>query len=185
MRTLARTLLAGLAAGVLLAGCGGDDDDEPPTPDNAVNAQTENVVDLAGVEYGVTLFRQINPAVPPGEALWEGEPPGDGVGLYAAIVRACGTGGDATEMSDEIILEDAFGEVFEPQPGQTADELEYTAVPLEGEECAPREGSAADQTFGGGALVFEVPFESVGQRPLVLQITAPDGSQERRIQLDV
>lgn len=179
--TIARLLATGLAAGLLLAGCGGDD--EPA--DNAVEARVENTVELDGVEYRVTLFRQINANAAAGDALWEGGDPGDGIGLYAAFVQACGVGDDASQMSTELILEDAFGQVFEPQPEGTADEFEYEPVRLDDGECAPRAGSPADQAYGGGALVFEVPFESISERPFVLQIGAPDGDGEARIQVDV
>lgn len=175
-----RLLLAVLAAAALLAGCGGDEPD-----DSAIEATEQNTVELAGVDYRVVLFRQLSPGTPPDDALWEGEPPPPGKGLYLAVVRACATGDGPARTSGDVRLEDAFGQRFEPRPAGTADEFEYSATELEPGECTPAAGSAADRTFDGGALVFDVPFDSTSERPLVLEIGDPGGSATARIQLDL
>jgi hypothetical protein len=54
---------------------------------------------------------------------------------------------------------------------------------VDAQEPAP--DSAADRTFDGAALVFEVPFESTAERPMVLEIAGPTGSGAARIQLDL
>jgi hypothetical protein len=175
-----RLLLVVLAAAALLAGCGGE---EPE--DNAVEATEQNTVELAGARYRVVLFRQLSLGAPPDDALWQGEPPGAEKGLYMAVLRACATDEEAAKTSGEVRLEDAFGQRFEPRSAGTADELEYSATALEPGECTPSAGSAGDRTFDGGALVFEVPFDSTAERPMVLEIGDPSGSGTARIQLDL
>jgi hypothetical protein len=172
-------LFLGLAAAAVLAGCGGD-----APADNAVEATEQNVVELGGVRYRVVRFRQLNPSGAPDDALWQGERPAAGSGLYMAVVRACAID-EGAEVSDEILLEDAFGQRFQPRPEGTADEFELEAGKLDAGECTPTAGSAADRTFDGGALVFEVPFSATSERPLVLEIGAPDGSGSARIQVDL
>jgi hypothetical protein len=129
------------------------------------------------------LFRQLNVQVAPDDALWKGSPPRAGNGLYTVVVRACAAGPEPARMSERLHLEDAFGERFSPRPGDTADAYAYTPVELEPGECAPAPASAADRTFDGAALVFEVPFESTAERPMILEIADPTGSGAARIQL--
>jgi hypothetical protein len=52
-----------------------------------------------------------------------------------------------------------------------------------GDECVPATGTAADRTFGGGAVVFEAPLDITQERPLVLEFR--DGGDEVRIVLDL
>ncbi|MGI8781827.1 MAG: hypothetical protein ACR2L8_16950 [Solirubrobacteraceae bacterium] len=172
--------LAVIVAVALLAGCG-----EEETGDNAVEAQEQNTVELGGVRYRVILFRQLNVRGAPDDALWEGQPSESGKGLYVVLVRACAAAGEPARMSERIHLEDAFGQRFEPRPADTADKFEYSAVRLEPSECRPVPGSAADRTFDGVALVFDVPFESTAERPMILEIGDPTGSGAARIQLDL
>jgi hypothetical protein len=56
---------------------------------------------------------------------------------------------------------------------------------LEPGQCLPGEGTAADRTFDGAALVFELPYEAAQERPMILEIADPSGSGEARVQLDL
>ena len=101
--------------------------------DNAVDAAEQNTVELGGVRYRVTLFRQLNVATAPDDALWEGEPPADGRGLYMVSLRACAAGGEPARTTADVILEDAFGRRFEARPAATSDDYEQRAArPLKG-----------------------------------------------------
>lgn len=51
--------------------------------------------------------------------------------------------------------------------------------------AVPRIPFRADETFGGAALVFALPFEAIEERPIVLELGHPAGEDEVRIQLDV
>jgi hypothetical protein len=50
----------------------------------------------------------------------------------------------------------------------------------------PATGSAADRTFDGAALVFDVPYDSTQERPLILEIRErSEGGERARIVLDL
>lgn len=170
---------AGLVA-VVLAGCG---EDEPA--DGAVEAQEQNTVELAGAEYRVLLFRELNVLQPPDDAVWTGSAPDRGSGLYMAVLRACAVGEEPVRTTSDIHLEDAFGQEFEPRDAATADEFEYRAAQLEPGDCQPPPSSPASRTFDGAVLVFEVPFEAAAERPMILELGAPDADRDARIELDL
>lgn len=173
-------ILATLLSSLAVSGCGGNE-----RVDNAVEAREGNQVELAGVRYRVVVFRELNPFVTPGDALWRGDPPRAGVGLYLVSLSACGVDDEPARATDEVHLEDAFGQRFKPRVAGTVDAYQYGPRMLEPGECLPHEDSAADETFGGAALVFALPFEAIEERPIVLELGHPAGEDEVRIQLDV
>jgi len=173
-------IFAALLVALAVWGCGGDE-----RADNAVEAREGNQVELGGVRYRVVVFRQLNPFATPGDALWRGDPPRAGAGLYLVSLHACGVADGPARATDEVHLEDAFGQRFEPRSAGTADAYEYEPRKLEPGECLPREDSAAEETFGGAALVFALPFEAIEERPIVLELGHPAGDDEARVQLDV
>lgn len=164
---------------VLFAGCGAAEE-----ADNAVEAQEHNTAELAGVRYRVVLFRQLNVHDEPDDALWTGPPPESGSGLYMVVLRACADA-EPARSSARIHLEDAYGQRFAPRTADTADEFAYSGQRLEPGECLPARGGVADRVFDGAALVFDVPYESVAERPIILEIAAPTGDRTVRIQLDL
>jgi hypothetical protein len=172
-------LLVLLALAVVGSGCGDGNED------NAVEAREQNRVELAGVRYRVVIFRELNPYASPDDALWTGEPPAEGTGLYAVVLRACGAGDGPAQATGEVHLEDAFGQRFEPRAAGTADPYEYQSRTLEPGECLPGEDDPADDTFGGAALVFAVPFNAAQERPLVLVLGDPTSGETARVQLDL
>ena len=176
---LRASLVVAVVASALLAGCG---DEEPA--DNAVEAQEQNTVALGPVRYRVLLFRELNVNIAPDDALWNGKPPAAGNGLYVVIFETCATGDEPAPTSEEIELEDAFGQRFQPRPADTEDKFEYAATQLEPGECLPAPDTADEQTFDGNVLVYELPFDSI-DRPMILEITNPAGGSPARIQLDL
>lgn len=172
------TLLVAALVAVAVAGCGGEERE-----DNAVEATEANTVELDGVRYRVPLFRELNPHITADDAVYDGPPPADDHGLYAAFLQACNPNGPAAVPTEQVVLEDAYGQRFEPLPDRTDDDFGYRAAPLDAGECLPAEGSAADRTFDGVVAIFEVPFDAVAERPLILELVAED--ERRRIQLDL
>jgi len=85
-----------------VAGCG-----EEESVDEPVEATEANEVELAGIRYRVVLFRQLNPNVPPDDALYEGDPPGRDEGAYAAFIRACNASEEPRTPTRSIRLEAA------------------------------------------------------------------------------
>lgn len=178
---IARRCLAAavLVAIVGLAGCGGSEES-----DNAVEAKEGTQVTLGGLRYRVSRFRQLNPRNEPGRALYTGKPPGEGRGLYVLFLRACNDGDDSVRASRDVVVEDAFGQVFEPQPADVDESLRYapegTVAPG---TCTPVLDTVARERFSGGALVFTIPFASARERPLIMEVR--DGEERGRLQLDV
>lgn len=172
------TLLALLAA-LVIAGCGEDAEPE----DNAVEAQEQNTVEIDGISYRVNLFRQLNPRVAPDDALYDGPPPGDGEGLYGAFLKVCNESDTAQEPISRLILEDAFGNVYPRIELDEDNEFAYSSRPLQPGECLPAENTAANRTSEGAVVLYEVPFDQLGNRPFVLEFG--EGEDQQRIQLDL
>jgi hypothetical protein len=144
-----------------------------------------NTVDLGAIEYRVTMFRQINPRIPPDQALIEA-PPDDGHAYYAAFIAACNTGAVLATTTSRIHLENAFGAVYRPVAVTPSNELWYRSTALEPDECLPAEDGVADSSLPGAALVFEVPIDDLSERPFILELRGPDaGSDVRRVELDL
>jgi hypothetical protein len=177
---LRRALLAALVC--LIAACGGEDVERAP----AVEAREGNEVLLGQVSYRVVTFRELNRDIAPERSLIESVRTEPGHGLYAAFVRACNHGEEPVAPTGAIHLEDAFGESFRPVSEGLEPSLAYAPRRLEPGACVPATGSAADRTFDGAALVFDVPYDSTQERPLILEIRErSEGGERARIVLDL
>lgn len=176
--------LAAVALALGIAACA-DEEREGDGGDNAVDAREENVVRLADISYRVVLFRELNPRVTPDSELVARAAPEQGVGLYAAFVRACNEGGEEAIPTDRVLIEDAFGNRLRPRRNGVDATLAYQPRPLEPGACIPRPGSPAERTFDGAAVVFEVPFDAAQRRPLVLELHPQNGGDPARVQLDL
>lgn len=170
-----RLAAAAIGAAFLVGACGEDGGSE-----NAVEAREQNTVHLGGLGYRVPLFRQLNPRTAPDRTYYDGPPPPDGSGVYAAFIGVCNEEGAPARPSGRIFLEDAFGERFRPvaQPGN---ELAYAPEELAASECLPERGAAL--AADGAPLAFLVPFADTRERPMVLVIEGPD--EDARIELDL
>lgn len=171
--------LAVILLACLLAACGDERED------NAVDAREENVVRVDDLTYRAVLFRQLNPHVASDSSLVETAAPEADEGLYAAFVHVCNYSDEPQQATGQIVLEDAFGQVFRPLRSGVDPELTYRARTLAPGVCIPAEGSPANESFNGAALVYEVPFDAVQERPMVLEIRPRGGGEPARIQLDL
>ena len=86
-------------------------------------------------------------------------------GYYGAFLTVCNESGEPRTPTGDIDLEDAFGSTFRPLDATVHPELTYQPRRLEPNGCEPADGSPADETFNGAALVFSVPFDAVQRRP--------------------
>ena len=171
--------LAVILLACLVVACG----DEPA--DTAVEAREENVVRLGDLAYRAVLFRQLNPRVAPDGSLVETAAVEADKGLYAAFMHVCNQSDEPKQATGQIVLEDAFGQVFRPLRSGVDQELTYQARTLAPGACIPARDSPASETFNGAALVFEVPFDAVDERPMVLEIRPRGDGDPARIQLDL
>lgn len=136
----------------------------------AVEATEANVVRAGGVSYRVVRFRELNPASVGDRALLGTLRPASGHALFAAFIEACNRGGARTMPTAAIHIEDAFGKAYDPVDPPVDADLAYAPRPLGPGDCLPAVGTIAERSFGGAAVVFDLPLEVMRNRPLVLQI---------------
>ncbi len=178
-----RHLIAALllvALSLPLAACG------EGREDNAVEAMERNAFELGGLRYRVAMFRQLNPRIPPDRALYDGRLEGR-VGLFAAFLIACNESGEPRRPTAAVQLEDAFGEVY-PRVARLDDNpLLYSPEPIQPGGCLPVRDGTADRTLPGAAVLFEVPFDALGNRPFVLELRDSESGRAavERVQLDL
>lgn len=185
--TIRAICTATLVAAALLAGCGEEEEEQPQEEqpaDNAVEAQEENTVELGGIRYRVTIFRELNPRTAPDDALYEGPEPRGDRGVYAAFLEACNVSDETRRPARDIRLEDAFGEAYPQLEAASESSFDYQPARLRPDECMPSDDTAADRTFPGAAVLYAIPFDDLGNRPFVLELRDPDAGV-RRIQLDL
>jgi hypothetical protein len=173
-RTLAACALALAFAGGLGA-CGTDHDaigvEEP--------AREGLAVDIGGLDYNVFITRELNIAITPDRAYYDGPPPEPGHNLFGVFIQVCNTGeGEALESASEFKAIDNQGAEFEPIELPEDNAFAYAPRELGPEECIPEDGSvAALGPTGGSLLLFDFPLENTENRPLELEITSPRTSE--------
>lgn len=153
-----------LIAPLLVAGCG-DDEDVAIGPETA-----SRTADVAGLEYRLTLFRQLNPRIEPDATIYAGPPPSRTRLLYGALLRVCNRGDGPVETSDRIVLRDALGQTFEPDALAEETFAYRGGVTVEPGRCVPEEGSPATRSIDGLLLPFELPVEAVRDHPHTLVV---------------
>jgi hypothetical protein len=177
---VASLMIALLAAGVLAA-CGDETERRP-----AVEAREGNEALVGDFSYRVIVFRGLNPETVADQSLIESVRTDADHGLYAAFVEVCNRGQEPGAPTARIVLEDAFGEAWEPVRAGVEPSLSYRPRELAPDECIPATGSVAARTFDGAAMVFEVPYSVTQERPLILDIRPTEESGDgARIVLDL
>ena len=151
-----------------IVACGGEETERA----SGVEAQEGNTVTLGHIAYRVVLFRQLNRNTTGDRALIQDVRSGENRGLYAAFVEACNWGDAPGRPTRTIVLEDAFGKAYQPVTSGLDESLTYTPRDLQPEECVPAVDTVAERVFSGGAVVFDLPYASTQERPLVLEIRA-------------
>ena len=169
--------LALVLSACLAVACGGQEVER----NAAVDARAGNEAVVGGVAYRVVLFRQLNPRAAD-DVLVESVETDAQHGLFAAFLYACNRTDEPLEPTSEIVLEDAFGDTYEPLSQGLERSLAYTPKRLEPDECIPGNGSG-DGVFDGAALVFELPYDITQERPLILEIR--QAGESARLTLDL
>lgn len=159
-----------LALAVGAAGCG-------PTEDEVgvVEPAREGLaVDVGGLDYNVFLTRQLNLAIPPDEAYYDGPPAEPGNALYGVFIHVCNEGDEALPSASDFTVVDSQGNEFEPVELPEDNAFAYNARELAPGECIPADGSVAQQGPTAGAmLLFDFPLQATENRPLELEVTNP------------
>jgi len=170
-----------LACGAALPGCG----EEPGIVEPAREGLS---IDVGEIAYDVFLTRQLNLAITPDEAFYQGPPPGPGRTFYGVFLQACNlTSDEPVTTTDDFVVEDIEGNEFEPIELPEDNPFAYRPTELGKDDCIPADGSVAQQSpTAASLLIFDFPIESTGQRPLNLTITPPPGGGEPKvIELDL
>lgn len=151
---------------------------EGTQPDDLLEAGS--TASVAGLRYTPVLARQLNPGGRPDDAILEGVDVDRSGGplLFTVVLRVCNDSGRPRTPTDDLILVDAFGNRLQPVALPAGNELAYRPRELAAGECLPADGSAAEATLGGGALVFRVPVEIRRNPPLGLRITSETGRRQ-------
>jgi hypothetical protein len=188
MTRICRLVLLSLAALAALAagGCGNK-------VDTAIVGETEGIyVGVDGLTYQVQISRILNPAsnedqgylkgLPEGEA----EPAEDEV-WFGVFMRVENEGDEPREAVEEFRITDTQEEVFEPLELDTdINVFAYEAGPVEpGELLPPPNSPASDNTIQGALLLFRMKVESLGNRPLELEIESATGGDNAIVDLDI
>ncbi len=129
--------------------------------------------ELDGLEYNVFITRQLNPAITPDQAFYKGPEPGKDKTLYGIFVQVCNHEKEAARSvpAEKFILRDSQEEEFLPKPLSRENDFAYNQRTLQPNECIPADGSVAQQTSAAGALLlYELPVETIENRPLKLEI---------------
>lgn len=173
--SLAVCALAIVSAAGLTA-CGNDD---PGVKDPAREGLA---IDIGGVDYDVFITRELNLAINPDKALYNGPPAPPGRSLYGVFIQACNHGGKPRTSASEFRVEDNQGNEFQPIQLPEQNPFAYHPRALAKDDCIPEVGSVAQQGNTAGAmLLFQFPLANTENRPLELVITgAYDAASGKR-----
>ena len=185
MTRLATLSLAALAA-LALAGCGNK-------VDTAIVGETEGIyVGVDGLTYQVQISRILDPASPEDEAYLRGLPedeaePADDEVWFGIFMRVENETDEELPAAEEFVIHDTQETEYEPIELDTeVNAFAYEAGPVEPGELIPQPNSPpADNTIQGSLLLFKMEVESLGNRPLELEIESQQGGDNAIVDLDV
>ena len=185
---LARPALPALALALALLAGGCARDEEEPVREGLFE-------EVGGVEYNVYITRQLNLRDVEDRGYYQGPEAPPGSALFGVFLEVCNPDDEVSApdwlSAGRFVIEDTVGNRFEPRQVAADNIWAYRARPLGHNACTPEEGTLAESgPTSGSLLVFEIPHESLENRPLNLIITSPPlgSEQEResgRIELDV
>jgi hypothetical protein len=185
MTRLATLSLAALAA-LALAGCGNK-------VDTAIVGETEGIyVGVDGLTYQVQISRILNPASNEDQAYLRGlpedeaEPAQDEV-WFGVFMRVENESDEEHEAADVFRIHDTQEVEFEPlELDPEVNVFAYEPAPVEpGKLLPPPNSPASDSTIQGLLLLFKMKVESLGNRPLELEIESRQGGDNAIVDLDV
>ncbi len=128
-------------------------------------------IPLDGVEYNVFITRELNTAITPDNAYFDGPPAPPGTAYYGVFVQACNTSDRPRETVRAFKLVDNREEEFLPEQLPARNSFAYNPRRLDPGQCIPAEGSATELGPTAGAmLLFELPLAATENRPVELEI---------------
>jgi hypothetical protein len=187
MPRLARLALLFVAALAALAasGCGNK-------TDKVTLAETEGIyVTVDDLKYQIQISRILNPAAPDDSAylrgLAAGEQLADDEVWYGIFMRVENDSGDPHATADEFTIHDTQNTEFKPiELDPQVSDFAYEPTELQPGKLMPAlDTPASDNTIRGALILFKVTTESLGNRPLELEIHSPSGGENAVINIDV
>jgi len=147
-------------------------------------------IDIGGLAYNVFITRELNLAITPDKAYYEGPPAEPGNSLYGVFILVCNDGDDTLPSAEDFKVVDNQGTEFEPLDLPEDNAFAYNAREMSPGECIPEDGSVAQQgPTAGSMLLFDFPLANTENRPLELEITSPSTpdheSETKRFHLDL
>ena len=176
---IAAACVLALASSGAVAGCGEEAQgvDEP--------AREGLALELDGVEYNVFITRQLNTAIPPDSAYYDGPPVDADETLYGVFLQACNRTDEAQTPTDFFRVKDNQDNEFLPVTLPDDNPFAYHAAELAPDECIPEAGSvAALGPAAASMLLFNLPLTTTENRPLELEIEG-EGSESLTFELDI
>jgi hypothetical protein len=182
MRSRLLAVLAVTAAATGLAACG---EEEP-----SLRAENEGgYVEVGELVYQVQLSRPLNPGLRSDAELLSGLTPEQQRlpperQWFGVFVRVANETDEPRQSSSEFTIEDTTGATFEPIPVDNL--IAYRPELLPPGNLIPNRQTVA--SFGqtqGAMLLFQVPVQTLENRPLELLVQAPEGGAVAAVDLDV
>jgi hypothetical protein len=142
-------------------------------------------ITIGGLEYTVYITRELNLKITPDQAFYNGPEAPPGQTYYGVFLQVCNTGGAPKPSADTFKVTDNQGNEFQPTPTDPKNPFDYKARTLPKDECIPQAGSVAQLgPAEASMLLFKLPLTNTENRPLDLEIQAPDGDS-KSIELDL
>ncbi len=186
MPRLARLgLLVVALAAVAASGCGNKEE-------KVTLAETEGIyVTVDDLKYQIQISRILNPAAPDDAAYLNGLPEGEETApdevWYGIFMRVENDTDAPHATADEFTITDTQGTEFTPvELDPQISEFSYQPTELQpGKLVPPLDTPASDNTIRGALILFKIKTESLGNRPLELEIHSPSGGENAVIDIDV
>jgi hypothetical protein len=177
-------LLPVALAALALGACGNKEE-------HVLHAATEGIyVDVGGLKYQVQISRVLNANDREDRDYLVDLPADQQLGLkdnwFAVFMRVENDSDKAAPAADSYDIKDTQGNVYHPVAMGPKNVFAYRPVVLQPKDLLPLPSSAAaENTIQGSMLLFKIPVANFQNRPLVLQIPAPDGDETGTVDLDV
>jgi hypothetical protein len=181
---LALLCVAALAA-IVAAGCGNKED-------KVTLAETEGIyVTVDDLKYQIQISRILNPAAADDAYYLRGLPAGEELAddevWYGIFMRVENDTDDPHPTAEQFTIKDTQGTEFEPiELDPQVSDYVYEQTELQAGKLLPTlDTPASDNTIRGALILFKVKTESLGNRPLELEIHSPSGGENAVIDIDV
>jgi hypothetical protein len=179
------TLLPVALAALAIGACGNKEE-------HVLHAATEGIyIDVGGLKYQVQISRVLNPTDREDRGYLVDLPPDQQLGAdenwFAVFMRVENDSDEAAPATDAYSIRDTQGNVYKPISMGPKNVFAYRPAVLQPKDLLPLPSSpAAENTIQGSMVLFKIPVANFQNRPLELQIPAPEGGEETgTVDLDV